>query len=135
MNRNGPIAPLVAVLAGVAPAPLLAVLAGVALALMLGACGSGSSGSHSAASPVCLPTTVDQSAKLAGLPVDVSPAPGTVTANPHTQISFLGVPAAEIHGVAYRRASSGAHAGRLEATRRATARASCPTPRSTPASA
>ena len=114
MNRNGPIAPLVAVLAGVAPAPLLAVLAGVALALMLGACGSGSSGSHSAASPVCLPTTVDQSAKLAGLPVDVSPAPGTVTANPHTQISFLGVPAAEIHGVSAVGASSGAHAGRLE---------------------
>jgi Arylsulfotransferase (ASST) len=101
MNRNGLIMLLVAVVAG------------VALAIVLGACGSGSSGSHSAVSPACLPTTVDQSAKLAGLPVDVSPAPGTVTANPHTQISFLGAPVAAIHGVSIVGQRSGPHAGHL----------------------
>ncbi len=101
MNRNGLIVLLVAVVAG------------AALTLALSACGSGSSSSHSAASPACLPATVDHSAKLAGLPVDVSPAPGTVTANPHTQISFLGTPVTAIHGVSVTGQRSGAHAGHL----------------------
>ena len=39
--------------------------------------------------------------------------PGSTTANPHTQISLLGVPAAEIHAVWVIGARSGAHAGRL----------------------
>ena len=101
MNRNGLIVLLVAVVAG------------GTLALVLDACGSGSSGSHSAASPACLPATVDHSAKLEGLSVDVSPAPGTVTANPHTQISFLGAPATAIHGVSVTGQRSGPHAGHL----------------------
>ena len=90
----------------------------------LGAAGCGSSGSHvtsassgasasSGRSPACLPTALDRSAKLAGVPLDVSPAPGTDTANPSTQISFLGVPAAEIHDVSVVGGRSGRHAGRL----------------------
>jgi hypothetical protein len=43
----------------------------------------------------------------------VSPAPETVTANPHTQISFVGVPAADIHGVSVVGERSGSHPGRL----------------------
>jgi hypothetical protein len=64
-------------------------------------------------SPSCLPATLNHSAKLDGLGVDVSPAPETGTANPDTQISFLGVPAAEIHDVSVVGARSGDHSGRL----------------------
>jgi hypothetical protein len=106
MKRNGPILALVVV----------ALIAG---ALVLGGCGgSGSSSGSSAqsgASPECLPATLDHSAKLAGTPVDVSPAPETDTANPTTQISFLGVPAARVRVVSVVGEHSGAHAGRLQA--------------------
>ncbi len=64
-------------------------------------------------SPSCLPTTPVRSAALGGTGVDVSPAPGSGMANPHTQISFLGVPAAEIHVVSVVGQRSGAHAGSL----------------------
>ncbi len=64
--------------------------------------------------PDCLPKTLTHDAALAGGRVDVSPAPGTVTANPRTQISFLGVSAAQIHGVTVHAARSGSHGGRLE---------------------
>jgi hypothetical protein len=101
MNRNGLIALLVAVLAG------------ASAAAVLGTGGLGLSGPHSSVSPSCLPATVDRSAKLEGLPVDVSPAPETDTANPDTQISFLGVPPAEIHGVSVAGRRSGDHPGRL----------------------
>src|SRR5262249_5407822 len=47
-------------------------------------------------SPSCLPSTVDHTAALPGTGVDVSPAPDTDSANPATQISFLGAPAAQI---------------------------------------
>jgi Arylsulfotransferase (ASST) len=108
MKRNGPIVLPVAFVTGSA---LLAI-----------ACsGCGGSGSHNSAlssqsgvSPSCLPATLDHSAKLAGLSVDVSPAPETDSANPHTQISFLGVPAAEIHEVSVAGQRSGSHAGHLE---------------------
>jgi hypothetical protein len=98
---------------------LLAAAIVIAVAVVL-ATGTLSSTEHnastpSAASPSCLPTTLNHSAKLAGLPVDVSPAPETNTANPHTQISFLGVPAAEIHDVSVVGQHSGPHSGRLRA--------------------
>jgi hypothetical protein len=67
------------------------------------------------ASPSCLPATLEHSAALAGTPLDVSPAPGTDTANPHTQISFLGVPPAQIADVTVTGARSGRHPGRLRA--------------------
>ncbi len=73
---------------------------------------SGSSAS-SHISPSCLPATLEHSAKLPGADVDVSPAPETITANPNTQISFLGTPAAAIHGVSVVGAHSGRHSGRL----------------------
>jgi hypothetical protein len=85
-----------------------------------GTAGGGPSGSHSASAsngsaPTCLPTTLNHSARLAAVPVDVSPAPGTDTANPQTRISFLGVPAAEIHAVSVVGGRSGQHGGRLRA--------------------
>jgi hypothetical protein len=89
-------------------------------ALVAAGCGGGSNGTSTtsaaaASAPACLPASVDHSAKLAGVPVDVSPTPGTGTADPHTQISFLGVPAGEVHAVSVVGTRSGHHAGRLEA--------------------
>jgi hypothetical protein len=71
------------------------------------------SGAGSAASPACLPSTLQHSAALPGTAVDVSPAPGTYSANPRTQISFLGVPAALVREVAVVGQRSGSHAGTL----------------------
>jgi hypothetical protein len=97
----------------------LALVWGV-LALALGSASlklgsSGSSGSRSAASPACLPATLAHTATLAGTSVEVSPAPGTGTANPHAQVSFLGAPAGEIHVRSVVGERSGDHAGRLRA--------------------
>jgi len=71
------------------------------------------SGTPVASSPRCLPSTLQHSAAIKGTDVDVSPAPGTDTANPDTQISFLGAPRSEIHGVAVVGERSGRHTGRL----------------------
>jgi hypothetical protein len=73
------------------------------------------SGATSDVSPSCLPSTLDHTAALPGTSVDVSPEPETDTANPHTQISFLGVPAAAIRVVSVVGQRSGAHAGRMHA--------------------
>lgn len=72
------------------------------------------SGSSMATAPACLPSTLAHSATLAGTHVDVSPAPGSVTANPNTQISFLGIPAGDIGEVSVNGDRSGSHRGRLE---------------------
>jgi len=68
-----------------------------------------------AVSPACLPDTLQHSAALARTGVVVSPAPGTVTANPATQISFLGASAGDIDVVSVVGARSGPHPGRLRA--------------------
>ncbi len=73
---------------------------------------SGSS-APSSVSPSCLPATLEHTATLSGTDIDVSPGPDTDTANPDTQISFLGVAATEIRGVSVVGERSGHHAGRL----------------------
>ncbi len=75
--------------------------------------GSGSTGMRRAAAPDCLAHPLDRSARLPGTGVDVSPGPETDTANPDTQISFLGVPAVQIHDVSVVGSRSGVHAGHL----------------------
>ncbi len=102
------------------PILLVALLAWGVAAIVTGSPGLDLSGSTSnstsaTASPPCLPATITHSAALPGTTVDVSPAPNTGTANPKTQISFLGVPASEIHSVAVAGSLSGAHSGRLSA--------------------
>lgn len=67
----------------------------------------------SGASPPCLPSTLSRSAALAGRRVTVSPAPGSGTASPRTQVSFLGAPVAAIANVAVTGSRSGRHRGRL----------------------
>lgn len=74
-----------------------------------------SSGGATAMAPECIPSTLAHSATLPGTGVDVSPEPGTDTANPDTQISFLGVPAGRIHAVSVVGERSGAHGGSLRA--------------------
>jgi len=96
---------------------LVALLVWGVLAIVLGSPSLDLSGSSKVASsgvsPPCLPSTLDHTASLPGTSVDVSPEPETDTANPHTQISFLGVPAAQIHEVSVVGRRSGAHAGAL----------------------
>lgn len=96
---------------------VIALASAVAAAVSLAACGgSGGGGADaSGAAPDCLPKTLVTSAALSGTSVDVSPAPGSVTGNPHTQISFLGAPANEIRDVSVKGSQSGSHTGRLEA--------------------
>jgi hypothetical protein len=45
--------------------------------------------------------------------VTISPLPGTPDASPHTQISFSGVPAGEIHQISVVGSRTGSHGGRL----------------------
>ncbi len=93
---------------------LLALAVAVAVAVGLGMpWGARKSAQRSASSPACLPTTLEHSARLKGLPVDVSPAPETDTANPHTQVSFLGVPVTQIHEISVVGRRSGRHSGHL----------------------
>jgi hypothetical protein len=108
MRRNGYIVLLVVVLAwGVA-----AIATGSA---DLGLSGASNKATASAASPSCLPGTLDHSASLPGTDVDVSPEPGTDTANPHTQISFLGTSVANIREVTVVGSESGYHRGSIQA--------------------
>lgn len=79
-----------------------------------GSGGQGLAGS-SATAPDCLPSTLQHNAKLPGTSVEVSPAPGSVTASPQTQISFLGAPVSEVKDVSVIGSATGRHEGRLEA--------------------
>jgi len=95
---------------------LVAAVAWIVVAVVLS---SGSlSGAHtptlpSGASPACLPATLSHSAALAGTTVDVSPAPETDTANPSTQISFLGMPVTDIQDVSVEGSQTGYHYGHV----------------------
>jgi hypothetical protein len=66
------------------------------------------------AGPTCGPATLNNSALQDGA-VTVSPLPGSRDASPQTQISFLGVPAADLSVLSVVGTRTGAHAGRLEA--------------------
>ncbi len=111
MRRNGYIVLLVAVLAWA----VAAILSG---SPSLGLAGTSTSASThdtaSTSSPTCVPATLEHSARLAGTDVDVSPAPGTGTASPHTQISFLGTSAANIQSVSVTGSRSGSHGGHVQ---------------------
>jgi Arylsulfotransferase (ASST) len=60
-----------------------------------------------------VPATLDASAALAGGAVTVTPAPDTFDSSYLTQVSFLGVPSAEIVDLTVVGSRSGHHAGRL----------------------
>jgi hypothetical protein len=73
------------------------------------------SGASATLSPACLPAALEPSARLAGTAVDVSPAPDTATANPATDVSFLGVSPSGIREVSVAGSSSGSHRGHVQA--------------------
>jgi hypothetical protein len=79
----------------------------------LGVFDSSATPTASAASPACLPATLEHSARVPGSQIDVSPAPDAGTANPDTQISFLGASAANLHEVSAVGSKTGAHNGRV----------------------
>jgi hypothetical protein len=88
-------------------------LAGIAAAIAVVVLLATGAFSGAGAAPACLPSTLSHSARIFASSIYVSPAPETDTANPHTQISFLGLPATAIHDVSVIGQSSGRHAGRL----------------------
>ncbi|HEY8304761.1 MAG TPA: arylsulfotransferase family protein [Solirubrobacteraceae bacterium] len=92
---------------------LLGVVAAIAVVVALATGALRGGASSAAASPPCLPASLDHTARLAGLPVDVSPAPNSDTANPYAQISFLGAPLDEIRRLSVVGQRSGNHPGRL----------------------
>jgi hypothetical protein len=104
MRRNGYIVLLVAAVAWITVAIVLSVGNPSGARVLLLPTGT---------SPACLPASIDHSAALAGTSLDVSPAPGTDTANPATQISLRGVPVTEIDEVSVEGSSSGDHSGHL----------------------
>jgi hypothetical protein len=83
--------------------------AGATLALMLAASGDAFA---ARVGPSCVPSRLDNSALQAGV-VTVSPLAGSRDASARTQISFLGVPAADLGGVSVVGSRTGAHRGRL----------------------
>jgi arylsulfotransferase ASST len=63
----------------------------------------------------CTPTTLNRSDVLAGTTIAVAPLPDSYDASYQTQISFLGVPAAELSGISVSGSSTGVHKGHLRA--------------------
>jgi hypothetical protein len=89
----------------------LVALAGVACALIF-VPPSVRAGSDSA--PVCVPDTVDASARLPATPLLVTPAPGSRDAMPQTQLSFLGGRSGRLSGLTVAGSATGVHSGALE---------------------
>jgi len=110
MRRNLLIIPGVLVLAWA----VLAIVLGSATLKLSGSSASPHARAAAAGAPACLSAAAVRSAQVAGTGIDVSPAPESATANPHTQISFLGAPPSAISAVSVRASRSGEHAGRLE---------------------
>jgi hypothetical protein len=84
-----------------------------ALLALLVLCLAPSPSAEASTAPACAPARLNASAALAGGAITVSPAPDTLDASYLTQISFLGVPAADIADVSVSGSRSGAHSGRL----------------------
>jgi hypothetical protein len=106
MRRNGYIVLLVVVIAWI----VAAIVRG---SPGLGLFGTRAAVTHVASSPACLPASIEHSASLPGTDIDVSPAPETGTANPHSQISFLGTNVTDIQDVSVVGSESGAHDGHV----------------------
>src|SRR2546421_3984858 len=88
------------------------VLAWAVLAAALGSPSLRLAGGSKGPSPSCLPGGRETTAALPGTGVYVSPAPGALTANPRSQISFLGAALGGLRDVAGAGVGSGLHRGR-----------------------
>ena len=87
-------------------APMAGLAALVALGLVSG-------NAAAAEGPTCGPTTLNNSARLDGA-VTISPLPGSRDATPQTQVSFLGVPPAQLSAVSVSGSVTGTHDGHLQ---------------------
>jgi hypothetical protein len=87
----------------------------VGVLVLLGSVLSHARASAATTAPGCVPRTLNVSRALAGGVLSVSPTPDSADASYLTQISLLGVPAADIQRLAVVGSHSGAHAGRLVA--------------------
>ena len=99
---------------------MVVIAAAVTLGILRGSIDTDGSASATAYStqavPVgCQPAKLNVSDILPGTSVAVSPLPGTVTASPYTQISLLGEPMGDLHGIRVSGSQSGSHSGRLRA--------------------
>lgn len=83
--------------------------------LLLGATFSHARANAATTAPGCVPRSLNVSRALAGGAISVSPVPGSADASYLTQISLLGVPAADIQRFAVVGSHSGPHSGRLAA--------------------
>jgi len=95
---------------------LVAAVAWVTVAIVLGTgtlTGARTVVPPSGPSPACLPARLVHNPALAGTTVEVSPAPETDTANPDTQISFLGTPVTNIRDVSVEGSRTGYHYGHV----------------------
>jgi hypothetical protein len=96
-------------------------VAALGASLVLGAAAFGALGgvaavrADPASAPICEAATLERSDELAGTPILVSPAPGSLDAMPQTQLSFLGAPASQLGALTVSGSISGVHSGRLEA--------------------
>jgi Arylsulfotransferase (ASST) len=63
----------------------------------------------------CAPAALNRTALLPGTSLAVSPLPDSLDASPDTQISLLGMPAAQLSHVSVSGSVTGGHSGRLEA--------------------
>jgi Arylsulfotransferase (ASST) len=72
-----------------------------------------SDASSGSSSPTCVPSALNRSAVLSGTHLAVSPLPDSLDASLYTQISLLGVPAAQLTHVQVSGSRSGAHSGSL----------------------
>lgn len=88
-----------------------AVIVGLVLAVLAGLV-AGTSVAAAQSAPTCTPDITSNSALQDGA-VTVSPVPGSRDASPQTQISFLGVPAADLSAISVVGSTSGAHRGHL----------------------
>ena len=84
-------------------------VAGMAVGVVLA---TAASAALAQTAPACEPARLNNSALQAGA-VTVSPLAGSRDASPQTQISFLGVPAADLSAISVVGSRTGAHSGRL----------------------
>jgi hypothetical protein len=67
------------------------------------------------AAPGCVPATLDRSDLLPGTKLAVAPLPDSLDATPHTQISLLGIPRAQLAQISVSGSITGGHSGRVDA--------------------
>ncbi|HEY7961500.1 MAG TPA: arylsulfotransferase family protein [Solirubrobacteraceae bacterium] len=112
---GGRIAAAMAAVARAAAARVVAVTRTATQTAIATTVASTASSASTPGAPRCVPSRLNASAVLPGTNVSVAPLPGSLDASARTQISLLGVPAAQLVHVRASGSRSGAHSGSLRA--------------------